>query len=73
MTFMRGDRVRSLIDDGFVSAGLTGVIRYTGPPTEYPQVGIDPSLEGCAVTWDNLTRSWAEYHTLELIEQAALA
>lgn len=70
---MRGDKVRSLIDDGFVSKGQIGVIKTLGPPSEFPLIEVDPTLEGCMIAWDNLTRSWAEYHTLELVQQAARA
>ena len=61
-----GDRVRSLVDDYFVSTGLEGIVTNTMPPR--PGYALR-----ARVVWDNSTASVVNADTFEVLPREAAA
>lgn len=63
-----GSRVRSLIDDGFVSVGLEGTVSSVVHPG---YAGNHTGWNLILITWDNSTVCRLPQHAIETIEVAA--
>ncbi|MGB4762701.1 MAG: hypothetical protein WBP12_05105 [Candidatus Saccharimonas sp.] len=59
--YVRGDRIRSIVDDGFVSLGQLGTVTHGDciPPVEGAEV--------VRVNWDNHTSSQVPKDSIELL------
>lgn len=61
MTIAHNARVRSLVNDAFVSVGLTGIVT---------SIGQDPPPGGVriiTIRWDNGTSAKVPIHTVEVL------